>query len=351
MFDKLIRDIDETLLEGIKNEAFPGGCYAIVKDNEDISNCIGYKRLFPKKEEVSIDTIYDMASLTKVISTTTAVMLLVEQGKLRLSDPVSKYLPRFKYKNVLIWNLLTHSSGLPADIRNAKLLKDPEEVRNRIFSKYLIYETGTKIVYSDCGYILLSYVIDKITNSYESFVKENLFDKLGMTDTNFNPEKIKRCAPTELKGDDYLLGRVHDEKAFAMGGVAGHAGLFSTTRDVTKFIKMILNDGVYNEKKILSKATVDLLFTPQHYDNSYLKGFNQCRSLGWEMKTFGNSCGDLVSEQTILHTGFTGTNMFIDRKNKVGFVLLTNAVHPTRESKGIIPYRPRIGNKVMSHLT
>ncbi|ERJ11729.1 serine hydrolase domain-containing protein [Haloplasma contractile] len=354
MLTQGVKKLESLLEKAIDDGVFPGATYAIVTENEQHYGHMGNKSLEPKLEKNTQDVIYDIASLTKVVSTTTAIMKLIENGMIRLTDFVSHYLEAFKHKEVRIYHLLTHTSGLPADLSKAYELKNTDEVKQRIYDAELINPLGKRIVYSDIGFILLGFLVEKVTGkSLDSYIKEELFIPVEMHDTMYNPTNIVRCAPTEKREDKvyngYLRGKVHDEKAYALGGVAGHAGLFSTHKDLGKFMQMILNSGHYKGKQILSKATIDLFYKRHVSETTFIPSNEQYRSLGWDLKSLGSSSGDLTSDETILHTGFTGTNMFIDRINKLGFVLLTNRVHPTRTNHGIIKVRPRLANILLSH--
>lgn len=343
----MIKEINALLNEGCKNKHFPGASYCIVyASGKTLCHHIGYKRLFPMIEKNTGSEIYDVASLTKVISTTTMIMKLIEEQKLFLDSKISNILPRFKHQEITIYDLLTHSSGLPADISRASTLKNREEVLNRIFEMNLIYKKNEHIVYSDVGFILLGLVIEKITQmNLDEYAKKIIYDPLDMKDTSYHPD-VNRAAPTEFRNDDiyqgYLTGSVHDEKAFAMGGLSGHAGLFSTTQDIAKLILAVLRN-----EFVLNKETVDMLF-PLREKKTHPDGHMLQRALGWDKPTLGGTAGDHVSyEDTIVHTGFTGCNMFIDRKHQVGFVMLSNAVHPKRNQNGIISYRNKIGNMIV----
>lgn len=345
----MIEGLNALINEAIKNGAMPGANYALINNGQKYFGSFGNKALYPAVEANDIDTLYDMASLSKVVSTTTCLMLLMERGKLRLYDHVCTYIPEFKHCDITIWDLMTHSSGLPADIPHS-LYHNDQELISCIFNTDLKYPKNTKIVYSDIGFILLGWVVEKISGqSLDQFAYENVFKPLEMIDTGYNPKDVKRCAPTEDRGGYIDRGYVHDEKAHALHGVAGHAGLFSTVKDVSHFMEMILNDGVYKNKKFLSKATIDLLYTVQVEEpNGVSKCLNR-RGLGWIIKGEAPSSGDFVSPNTIMHTGFTGTNIFIDRDNKVAFCLLANRVHPTRANTLIISFRAKLGNYIMSN--
>lgn len=347
--------LEKCMKSEIENQAFPGISYAIVTDKSEIFGFLGEKVWYPEKERLTDDTIYDIASLSKVVATTTSVLILLERGKLRLVDPVTKFLKDFNHDKIRIHHLLTHTSGLPADLIKAATLKDRDEVVSKVMNQQLINPIGEKIVYSDIGYILLGLIIEAITHmSLADFAEKNIFNPLQMINTGYNPKNIESCAPTELRQDGiyngYLKGKVHDEKAFALRGVAGHAGLFSTTKDLANFIRMILNNGIYKNQQILSKVTIDCLFKPYATVENSLFQYPYHRSLGWELSSFGYSCGDLVSDETIFHTGYTGTNIVIDRKNNVGMVFLTNHVHPHRGKSALFSARPRFSNISMSHI-
>ena len=350
----MIEELNKLINEAVSAGVFPGANYCLVTEKRNYFDSFGNKSLYPNPEENGLDTIYDLASVSKVLSTTTSIMLLLERGKLRLYDSVSTYLPHFRHKDILIWDLLTHTSGLQADIPRASKLQSREECLEKIYACDPVYEKGSKIVYSDIGFMLLGFVVESISGiSLAEFAKKNIFESLDMFDTSYNPLEKERCAPTEERRDEifngFLKGYVHDEKAYILGGVAGHAGVFSTVKDISNFIKMILNDGKFNGKQFLSKPTIDLLFTKQVEIKSGISLDSDARGLGWIIKGSYSSAGDLASNLTILHTGFTGTNIFIDRINHIGFCLLSNRVHPTRDNLKIIPFRAKLGNYIISH--
>lgn len=341
----ILKEIKKVLEEGVSKKHFPGAHFSVIyKNKKPLIDYVGYKSTYPNLEPLKGDEIYDIASLTKVVSTTTLIMKLIEDNKLKLDTKISDILTWFHIKDITVYDLLTHTSGLPADIARAYTLKDKEDVLFNIKGVKIIYKKHTHICYSDIGFILLGLMIEEITKkSLNENGQEYIFNPLGMKDTSYYPNKI-RCAPTEKRDDEVyqgiLQGKVHDEKAFALGE-AGHAGLFSTVYDLSLFIKAILEDHF-----VLKKETLDLLFKVREAQLS-LKGSPLKRALGWDKPTKGSSAGDFVDfEETILHTGFTGCNMFIDRKNQIGFVLLSNAVHPKRELNKIIGYRNQLSNMI-----
>jgi len=349
-----INNLNDLMNEALQNDVFPGANIVIVSKDSTFMNSYGYKALLPEKEENDINTLYDMASCSKVVSTTTSIMILLERGKLRLYDSVNLYIPEFKYDNITVFDLLTHSSGLYADVSRAYAIKSKKELMDKIFSMELKYEKGTDIVYSDLGFILLGLIVERISGkTLDVFAYENIFKPLGMNNTGYNPSDLKMCAPTEIRKDEVyngiIRGKVHDEKAYIMDGVAGHAGLFSCVKDLEKFIKMVLNDGMHEGKRFLSKATIDLMFKPMARKVSGVSLDYDQRGLGWIVRGDYPSSGDLASSETIYHTGFTGTNIVIDRINKVGFAILSNRVHPTRNNTKVIPWRGRIGNYIIAN--
>lgn len=343
-------ELQQLLQEGVDKQAFPGAHFAVVYgDGRVLPGYVGYKRLEPEKEPLDGTEIYDVASLTKVISTTTLMMKLIDDETVSLRTTVSSILPRFPHPNITVEDILTHSSGLPADIPRASTLRTPEEVWEYIYSVDLSYPTGTDIIYSDIGYILLGKMVETITNTSLSDCAKNwIFTPLEMTDSSYHPDP-SRCAPTELREDDvytgYLQGLVHDEKAFALKGEAGHAGLFSTVNDISKFILMYLQ----NDPIILTKKTMNAMFEPRQYATNK-RGNPIIRAYGFDKPTPGGTAGDYIHpSSTILHTGFTGCNLWMDTKHQVGFVLLSNAVHPKRNRNGIIPFRRKLANIIMRY--
>lgn len=342
--------INRLIEEAIAAGVMPGANYCLIIDQHIQFGSLGKRAIYPVEEDNNLDTIYDMASLTKVVATTTAIMLLLEQGKLRLFDSVAHFLPRFIHKNITIWDLLTHTAGLAPFIPSTAYT-GKEDLIEKIYNIELRAEKNAKIIYSDLGFILLGWVVEAISKmSLADFTKKMIFDVLEMKDSGYRPKDTMRCAPTEDRGDHIDRGYVHDERAFDLDQVAGHAGLFSTVGDIAHFMEMYLNRGKYKGKQFLSEQTIDLLFQVQVVEEKGVALSRNQRGLGWIVKGDYPCAGDLVSAETIMHTGFTGTHIFIDRKNKVAFCMLTNRVHPTRDNIDIIAFRARLGNYIMSHL-
>ena len=361
MNKEYINELELLLQFGVDNKIYPGCNYAVVHSDDYHMGSLGYKALLPKEEVNDINTLYDLASLSKVVSTTMCVLRLMEMGKIRLFDSVSFYLEEFRHKDVTLWNLITHTGGFPPGVGGSNKAT-VEELKARIYNLDLVYKPGEKIVYSDVGFMLLGFIVEKVTGlSLNEAAKMLVFDPLDMTETHYNrlpnPDNFDPTpyAPTEERNDEVYVGIergiVHDERSFILQGCAGHAGVFSTVSDLTKFEQMILNYGMHNGKQFLSKATIDLLFTSQVREtNGVNLNVNQ-RGIGFIVSGDYPSCGELASKETIHHTGFTGTSLFVDRINKVGFVLLTNRVHPTRQNAKIIQFRGKVGNYVVSHFS
>lgn len=327
----MIEKIKELLLKGVKEKAFPGGQFCLVTKKEIKCEYFGYKSYEPLTLNDGSE-VYDVASLTKVIITTTLIMSLIEKDKLKLETKVSQLLPRFKHQDITIYDLLIHSSGLPADVPRSNKIKSKEELFNLIYEFDTSYLKGEKVVYSDVGFILLGLIVEKLYGlPINEVANEVIFSKLKMNNSTYRPDVLK-AAPTEKREDEvysgYLTGLVHDEKAFIMNGLAGHAGLFSTAFDIGKFIQSILNN-----EFVLTNETVKEIFKTRIIKEGRWGLTN--RGLGWEKPTDDK-------DKIIMHTGFTGCNMWIDLNLQKGFVLLTNGVHPKREKNNVFPYRKKI---------
>ncbi|HEU4585683.1 MAG TPA: serine hydrolase [Gemmatimonadaceae bacterium] len=274
---------------------------------------------------VSADrTIYDLASLTKVVATTAAVMVLYDRGKLHLDDRASKYLPELRQgsrRSITIRQLLEHRSGFPAG-RELSRARTPREARQLVLATPLAYTPGARQIYSDIGADVLGFVVEAIAHEpLDAFVRRNVFAPLGMKSTMFSPGASlrSRIAPTErLSARGYpLRGEVHDPAAYAMGGVAGHAGLFGTASDLAVFARMLLGGGSYGGVRIFGDSTV-ALFTRRSAGT---------RALGWETCAGGASCGQHMGERAFGHTGFTGTSIWIDPERDLFVIVLSNRIH------------------------
>jgi CubicO group peptidase (beta-lactamase class C family) len=345
----------DRLLEGFRERrAFPGGVLA-VGNRAGLLDLHPFGRLTYEADAppVTAGTLYDLASLTKVVATTTMAMILFDEGRLDLDQPVRELLPGFQgpgKEAVTVRHLLTHSSGLPAVAPLYKEVQGRAAYLERIQAMDLVYPPGSRSEYSDLGIILLGAILEGAAGQpLEAFVRARVFGPLGMRDTLFRPPAglRPRIAPTEFDPwrGRLIQGEVHDENAFAMGGVAPHAGLFSTAGDLARFARMLLNGGSLDGRRTLSRQTVEL-FTRR----AGIPGSD--RALGWDTKSAeGSSAGTLLSSRSFGHTGFTGTSIWIDPERQLFIILLTNRVHPTRENNLIREARPAVADAVVRALT
>lgn len=343
--------VDKIIEDAIKERAFPGCQLIAVKDGEIILNRnYGDMDYLGRFSKVTDSTIYDIASLTKVVGTTAAIMKLVESEIISLDDKVTKYIPEFASHGkdrITIRNLLLHNSGLPAWQKFYLTCTTAKEVIDSIYNSRLIYPVGDSIVYSDFGFIVLGKIIEKVTGlSLDEYLRREFFEPLEMQNTMFNPPEniLHRVAPTE---DDTVWrkklvhGTVHDETATLLGGVAGHAGIFSNALDLAKFTQMILSGGSYAGFQYLKPETIKL-FTER-------KAPSQKRGLGWDFKSMNgySSAGNLFSSKSFGHTGFTGTSIWVDPEKNTFVIFLTNRVHPTRSNNKIQKVRPILHDAIM----
>ena len=355
-------EIDSLLIllnDAVADSAFPGGVLLAAIDGKIfIHEAFGY-HTYAKEKPTGRGNIFDLASLTKVISTTSAIMKLVDEGKIALDDLVGKYISKFideiledveNRSLVTIKHLLTHTSGLPPFKLYYKIEGDFCTRIDSVYRTKLESKPGEKMVYSDIGFMILGKIIERVSEkSLDQYVKDELFIPLGMTDTYYNPseKKLKRIIPTEYCEieDGYIHGYVHDENAYSLGGVAGHAGLFSTADDLAIFSQMMLNGGTYKNERVFSSETVDL------FTNSDNTG-RDSRYLGWDRPDGASSGGVYLSDSSFGHSGFTGTSLWIDSENDMFVILLTNAVHPHREWKDpkYYDWRQRIHSAVYGSL-
>jgi CubicO group peptidase (beta-lactamase class C family) len=322
--------IDRVVARGVRAGGYPGASVVVGRKGMAVwQKGFGTLDWARSSAPVTSDrTIYDLASLTKVVGTTTAAMILYDEGKLELDAPVSKYLPAFTgdFKDaVTIRHLLTHRSGLPAGRDLWRIARNPQEARLAVIDTKLACLPGRCYEYSDLGYIILGMVVENAAGQeLDRFLAERVFVPLGMTDTNFRPaDSVRyRIAPTEVAAPrGYpVRGEVHDENAFALGGVAGHAGLFSTAADLSIFAQMMLNGGTYNGVRVLSDSAVRL----------FTRRAQGTRALGWDSCTGTGGCGNHLSDRAYGHTGFTGTSIWIDPDRDMFVVLLTNRVHAAK---------------------
>ena len=339
------------LQKEIDSEHIPGAVISVSHQGETLlEEAIGSRTVFPDKSSMKLDTIFDLASLTKVVATLPTILKLLEEGEIRLDDSVVHFLPEFSRNGkepITLRHLLTHTSGLPAHKQYYEDNLSTADILKSIYEQKLEYETGTKVIYSDLGLITLYKVIETVTGEkYADFLNREFFQPLEMFETGFNPEfSSKRYAATEFdkKINAHKLGIVHDDNTESMGGISGHAGLFSTIHDLKNYASMIENNGIYKGKRILSEAVIELSrknYTP--FDQEY-------RGLGWILNSPAySSCGDLFSDCSYGHTGFSGTSIWFDPTINLHVILLTNRVHFGRYPH-ILRLRPRLHNIIRSH--
>jgi len=322
---------------------------------------VGAMALLPQQEPMRADALFDMASITKVMATAVVAMRLVEEGRMSLGAPVSRYLPEFAAgdearSRVRILHLLTHTSGLPAWHALYEGCGGPEGCRplmeRRLLSLPLEAPPGQRVTYSCMGFILLGLVMERITGQgLDQLAARWIYEPLGMTSTTYRPDPAlrDRCAPTEYCPirRRIVRGEVHDENAYFFGGVSGNAGLFSTALDTARFAQMMLGRGRREGVRVLSEAAVEAM------TRDYTSRVGDARGLGWALRGDNpdSSAGDLLSPRAYGHTGFTGTSLWIDPDRDLYCVLLTNRVHPTRQNEAILQLRPVFHNAVAAALT
>ncbi len=365
-----LAQMDAVIDEGIRTKRLPGAVVLAARKGRVVwQKAYGSRAIAPTQEAMSVDTIFDLASLTKVVATATSIMILVERGKVRLSDPVSQYIPELKgegRERVTIELLLTHRAGYAPDFDLRERWTSYDESIKRLIKEPLRNSPGTRFVYSDIGFIALGEVVKRASGKpLDQFARENIFLPLGMIDTGFNPQTNlrSRIAPTEKRsgqmsylgdsgtdagadGEVWLRGAVHDPTAYRMNGVAGHAGLFSTARDLSIYCQMILNGGEYRGVRILSPMTVAEMTRPRLVSDS-----GGTRGLGWDINTsYSTNRGDIFPLGSFGHTGFTGTSIWIDPASEMFLVFLSNRVHP--DGKGDVGVlRGRVASIVAASVT
>ena len=352
--------IERFMESAIKDSAWPGGVLLAAKNGNIFYHKGHGFHTYESKKPVRSSDIFDLASITKVISTTSGIMKLVDKNKIDLDKPVVSYLPNFKGKKkkykkqkseITVRDLLSHSSGLPAFKQYFKMEKTREVILENIYDTEPVREKGDTTIYSDVGAIILGELIEKASGlPLDMFVDSLIFEPLGMGTTFYNPpeEKIKRVIPTEIDPKGNLIhGYVHDENAHSLGGVAGHAGLFSTAKDLAIFSQMMLNKGLYGWKRIFKQETVDLFTTRANLVSQ------SSRCLGWDSPSGASSGGVYLSDASYGHGGYTGTTLWIDPDNEIIVILLTNAVHPNRKNKDpkYFDWRHRIHSAVYESLS
>jgi CubicO group peptidase (beta-lactamase class C family) len=340
--------IDPIMENAVTDGTIPGGVVLVGHNGKVVyRKAFGWKSLEPTREPMTVDTIFDLASLTKCVATATAVAKLVEQGRVRLNDPIAMYLPEFAQNGkakITIRELLTHYSGLPPDLD----LKAAWRGRDAAFALAMQVKPsdppGARFVYSDINFEVLGFLVEKVSGvSLNAFAEQNIFAPLGMNTTRFLPpsEWTPRIAPTEYDEHGQMLrGVVHDPTARRMDGVAGHAGVFSTADDLGRFAQEMLSGD-----RLLSRMMIEKMTTPEQPANAA-----SLRGLGWDIDSpFASNRGELLPVGSFGHTGFTGTSLWMDPVTNTYVILLTNAVHP-RGGKSVVSLRSRVATAVAASL-
>jgi len=357
--------VDAIVEAAASARAFPGAVLAVGRDG-----ALAHLRAFgrfsydPDAAEVATDTLYDLASLTKVVVTTTLSMILVDVGKLDLDARVHAFFPAFSgpaKERVTVRHLLTHSGGLQWWAPLYKEVQGKTAYLERIVAMDLAFDPGAKTVYSDLGIILLGDILERVSGTgFEALARQRVLQPLAMKDSRYRPPAalLERIAPTE--NDPWrgrvVRGEVHDENALALGGVAPHAGLFATAPDLAHLAQALLDGGTFGGRRIVSRATVELFTERAGIPVS-------SRALGWDTPTDESgqrsstpgqpgysSAGSLFSARSFGHTGFTGTSMWMDPERELYVILLTNRVHPTRDNNKIRDTRAQVADAVVRAL-
>ncbi|HEX7959851.1 MAG TPA: serine hydrolase, partial [Terriglobales bacterium] len=362
-------NLDKVITDAIANRECPGAVVLVGHHGKVIyKKAYGHRSLEPRVEAMTLDTIFDMASLTKVVATTPSIMKLYQEGAFRLNDPVSKYIPEFGQngkEDINIRQLLTHFSGLREDLDLKSPWSGLETARQMAYAEKPITPPGAVFRYSDINFEVLGFLIEKISGMpVDQFARKNVFEPLGMKITTFLPPATwrKRIAPTEYDENGQMLrGVVHDPTARRMGGVAGHAGLFSTADDLAKYAQALIDaEGPLADSKpagsarrvasrraqrVLSGLTVEKMATPQQPPMA-----TSLRGLGWDIDSpFASNRGELFPLGSYGHTGFTGTSLWIDPFSQTYVILLTNAVHP-HVGASVVSLRSKVANVVAQTL-
>jgi CubicO group peptidase (beta-lactamase class C family) len=338
--------IDGAMREAIERGDCPGAVVLVVHDGQVVwRKAYGMRARQPEAVPMTADTVFDLASLTKPMATASSIMVLVEQGKLRLADRVAEHLPAFGQhgkEKITVEQLLLHTSGLIADNPEADYADGREKALQRIYALTPKAAPGERFIYSDVGFIVLGELVEKLAGtSLDAFATKHIFSPLGMNETAFRPgDRLReRAAPTVQRSGRWLKGEVHDPRAAALGGVAGHAGLFSTADDLAVFAQMILDGGEYKGKRVLRADTVRLMTEARSVQGGQ-------RAYGWDVATsYSTNRGKLFPRgESFGHTGFTGTSLWIDPRSKTAVIFLSSRLHP--EGKGNVT---RLRGEIATH--
>ncbi len=326
-----LAEIDHAIQQAIGHQECPGGVLWLEHRGHAYHKAYGNRAVVPAVEPMTEDTIFDLASLTKVVACTPAVMLLIERGQVKLDDKVESYIPEFTgggKEAVTVRHLLTHLSGLPGDIETRSDWHGQKTAIEKACEETLLTPPGTAFRYSDINFFLLGEIVQRVSKTpLEEFVDREIFSPLGMHDTGYLPpeSKLERIAPTEVVGGKPFRGVVHDPTARHMGGVAGHAGLFTTAADLARYARMLLNGGELDGVRIFKPETIQLMTSVQTPP-----GLTARRGLGWDIDTgYSGPRGEIFPLGSYGHTGWTGTSLWIDPFSDTFVIFLSNRNHPT----------------------
>jgi len=340
--------VDSIVQEAIHAGQIPGAVVLVWHNGQVLyRKAFGYRALEPRRELMTVDTVFDLASLTKVVATTTAVMQLVEKGEVRLNDPVAKYIPEFAQngkEDITVRGLLTHYSGLQPDLDLTHPWQGRDTAFSMAFAEKPVNPPGSRFVYSDINFITLGALVERVSKvELDKYCAQNIFTPLKMARTRFLPPAtwVPKIAPTEYDEQNRMLrGVVHDPSARRMGGVAGQAGLFSTADDLSKFARALIAGS-----SVLPSLLVEKMSTPQQPPAAH-----ELRGFGWDIDSpFSTNRGELLPVGSFGHTGFTGTSLWIDPTTRTYIILLTNAVHP-RGKGSAVALRTKLATAVTAAL-
>jgi len=356
--------LTESLEKAVHDHVFPGAVLGIGHRGKRTTLLVGKFTYAPDAPRVTSETIYDLASLTKVVATTTMAMILVDRGLLDINRRIAEFLPDFippfdlatgplwtAREEVTVRHLLAHTSGLPGYEQFFLRARKKSHLIEEALALSLEESPGQKAVYSDVGFILLGEILERASKvPLDIFCQREIFAPLGMRSTCFNPpaELLPRIAPTEqdnLFRKRLICGEVHDENAWVMGGIAGHAGLFGTADDLAVFCQMMLDEGNAGGKQLIEAKTV------REFTQALPCPQGDAHALGWGRRSEPFSSGKYFSPMSYGHLGYTGTSIWIDPEKQLFVILLTNRVHPTRENDAIRAFRPVIHDAVVETVT
>jgi len=340
-----LAEMEAAITNAIADNKLPGGVLWLERRGEAYHRAFGNRAVDPETEPMTEDTLFDLASLTKVVATTPALMLLIERGRVKLDEPAHTYLPEFQGEGreaVTIRQMMTHTSGMPSTFTRGLSAEGYAGAIRTACAERLQTKPGAVFRYSDVNFILLAEIVQRVSGmKLEQFVAREIYQPLKMNDTSFLPPRSKRgrIAPTQRIGAEMLRGRVHDTKGRMMGGVAGHAGVFGTAADLARYARMMLNGGELDGVRIFKPETVRLMTSVQSPDSVAAR-----RGLGWDIDSgYSRPRGKLFPLGSYGHTGFTGVSLWIDPFSETFWIFLSNRVHPDGQGN-IYPLQAALAN-------